>query len=110
MEPSFIMQLIEKFGLPLALCVGLAFAGWKILQKMLASHENTIQEYRNVLREKETQLTNHLTHLQAGVEQMCNKMESNEKSFSVVGDRIISAIENQTKLFIEIARKSDSDK
>ncbi len=102
---STIVDIITNLGLPVSMVLALGWFLYKLINKMLANHEESLKKYQDALEKAQTLNLNHGAHIQASMEALNIKLEKHDASLEKVGDRIVGSIEKQTDLIRESLNK-----
>jgi len=97
-----IIGLIEKLGLPVAVCVALAYALWKLGGRMLTDHASVIAKKDEVIDKQNTVISNHIDHLTSAVVSLVAKLDKCETQLEAGADKIVTSIEHQSDMMREV--------
>lgn len=108
MDPTVtttITDIITNLGLPASMVLALGWFLYKLINKMMSSHEENIKKYQDALEKSQTLNLNHGAHIQACMEQLNIKLEKHDESLEKVGEKIVGSIEKQTDLLRESLKR-----
>jgi negative regulator of sigma E activity len=91
-------RVLEQHGIGVTIAVGVSLVAWFLLRHIINNHKDDRKAWQDSLSSQQNMTMNHLTHLNAASESMCQLLQQHDKNSQRNSDDVVRAIDAQTNL------------